>query len=113
MMALGFRDSPNLVRKGQGLREVLEGVVALQMPSPVEFSSPGQALSTTPSHGWLSTGAHWRHRYISCLLVPWESSLIFLHAAFTYCGGLVGALIPSVVVVVLVVVEVVFLGLLV
>jgi hypothetical protein len=37
MMALGLRDSPNLVRKCQQLREVLEGVAPLQMPSPVEF----------------------------------------------------------------------------
>ena len=35
-MALGLRDSANLVGKRQSLREILEGVASLQMPSRVE-----------------------------------------------------------------------------
>ena len=37
MMALGLCDSPNLVRKCQRLREILEGVAPLQSPRPLSF----------------------------------------------------------------------------
>ena len=47
-------------------------------------------------------------RFHPCLLV---SDSIVLDVAFTYCGGVVGPLAPSVVVVVLVVVDVELLGL--
>ena len=40
MMAFGLRDSANLVRERQRLREALEGVAPLQMPSPVECPAP-------------------------------------------------------------------------
>ena len=43
-MALGLRDSANLVRKRQCLREVLEGAEPHQMPFAVEFPAPAEFL---------------------------------------------------------------------
>ena len=48
MMALGLRDGPNLIRKRQGLREVLERVEPLQMPSPVKPPSLAELFQQLP-----------------------------------------------------------------
>ena len=48
MMALGLRDSPNLVRKRQRLREVLEGEEPLQMPFTVEFPASAELRQQVP-----------------------------------------------------------------
>lgn len=44
MMTLRLHDSPNLIRKRQSLREILEGVAPLQMPSPVECPALAEFL---------------------------------------------------------------------
>ena len=84
MMVLGLCDSPNLVRKHQRLREVLEGVAPVQMPFSVEFLALAEFLQQLPRAKSLQR----RHTasIATFLVCQFHRNLpsIVLDAAFTY-----------------------------
>ena len=84
MMALGLRDGPNLIRKRQGLREVLERVEPLQMPSPVKPPSLAELFQQLP----FAESLQRRHTasIATCLVCQFHRKLssIALAVALTY-----------------------------
>ena len=82
-MVLGLCDSPNLVRKHQRLREVLEGVAPVQMPFSVEFLALAEFLQQLPRAKSLQRGH--KDSIATFLVCKFHRKLasIILHGAFT------------------------------